>query len=129
MKTQWILVADSASARIFEPENQGTHLKLVQELQHPQSRDQGQKDGKGSENHGGRDEASVNFARELGTLLTLAHSQNHFADLVIVADPRFLGMLRPELSSAVEGSVSRSIGKHAVQMGLPELIDLVAKKD
>jgi len=127
MKTQWILVADSASARIFEPENQGTHLKLVQELKHPESRAQGQKDGKGSESQGGRDEASVNFAKELGTLLTQAHSQHRYADLVLIADPRFLGMLRPELSSTVEASVSRSISKHAVQMGPPEIAELVAR--
>jgi len=38
MAETWIVVADSARARIFEPAKQGRALNLVQEFLHPTSR-------------------------------------------------------------------------------------------
>ena len=101
-------------------------MKLVEELAHPGSRDHGQKSGGSDQHQGGRDEESVHFAKDLGAMLTTAHAQSRFGDLILIADPRFLGMLRSQLAATVETSVSRSIPKHAVQMKPPELEKLLA---
>jgi len=140
MTDRWVLVADSTQARILE--YQKDKLEPVQQFEHPESREQGrdlmgnrpnqnqhgmEKIRKGDESHALRDDESRRFARELSGFLATAHSQNRFRELVLVADPRFLGMLRAEFAKPVAGCVSASIDKSAVRMKPKELADLVAR--
>jgi protein required for attachment to host cells len=57
-----------------------------------------------------------------------AHARNRFRELMLIADPRFLGLLRGKLSAAVEGAVTGSIDKRALQMSPHELGELVASR-
>jgi protein required for attachment to host cells len=138
MKNRWVLVADSTCARIFAEGDKG--LELQQELVHPSSREHNQdlignrpnqnqhsmeKDVKGNQPDRLRDDASAEFAKELGNFLATAHSQNRFRQLVLIADPRFLGMLRKELSRPVEDAVTGSIDKRALQMRPAEVAELL----
>lgn len=137
MRTGWVLVADSTQARLLEYHKDA--LQPVQQFEHPESRDQG-RDLMGSrpnqnqhveqghpEPQGLRDDESKRFAKELSTFLSTAHAQNRFRELVLVADPRFLGMLRSEIAKPVAGCVTSSIDKSAVRMKPAELAQLVAK--
>jgi protein required for attachment to host cells len=136
---EWVLVADSAYARVFE--RRRGELHLVETLQHPESREQNhdlvgnrpylnqhsmEKGLKGEEPAALRDAESDLFAKILGRMLETAHAQNRFHSLVIVSDPRFLGTLRGELSKPVAACVSRSINKHAVQMKPAQVQELIA---
>ena len=135
----WVLVADSTQARILE--RQKDALEPVGEFDHPESREQGrdlmgnrpnenqhtmEKGHKGAEIQGLRDVESIKFAKELSGFLSTAHSQNRFRELVIVADPRFLGMLRAELGKPVTDAVTKSIGKNAVRLKPAELANVIA---
>ncbi len=136
---EWVLVADSAYARIFE--RRRGELALVHQLEHPESREQSQdlmgnrphrnqhgmeKDLKGGEPQALRDDESVRFAKQLAELLQRSHAQNLFHSLVLVSDPRFLGMLRGELTKSVTQSVRESINKHAVRLKADEVSALLS---
>jgi len=138
IKTEWVLVADSAYARIFERKDGALHL--VQQLEHPESREQNhdlignrpyqnqhgmEKDLKGNQPQHLRDGEAAGFAKELANLLDKAHAQNQFAELVLVSDPRFLGLLRGELTKTVTRCVTGSVNRHAVQMKPEELSQLI----
>ena len=140
MSTGWVLVADSAQARILEYEKDT--LQPVEEFDHPASREHGrdlignrphqnqhsmEKTRKGEEHQNLRDDESKKFAKQLSTYLSKAHALNRFRKIVLVADPRFLGMLRLELDSPVAGCVATSIDKNAVRMKPKDLAALVAK--
>lgn len=140
MRSGWVLVADSAAARILEYDKE--KLEPVEEFDHPAGRENGrdlmgnrpnqnqhnmEKTRKGEEHQNLRDDESRKFAKQLSTYLSKAHAQNRFQTLALVADPRFLGMLRQELDSPVAGCVATSIDKNAVRMKPKELAALVAK--
>lgn len=140
MSTGWVLAADSAQARILEYDED--KLEPVEEFEHPESREHGrdlignrpnqnqhnmEKTRKGEDHQGLRDGESRRFAKQISTYLSTAHAQNRFRKLVLVADPRFLGMLRAELASPVAGCVSTSIDKSAVRMPAKDLAKLVAR--
>ena len=141
MSNGWVLVADSAQARILEYDDKDK-LEPVEELDHPASRDQGrdlignrpnqnqhnmEKTRKGEEHQALRDDESRRFAKEVSSFLSAAHSRNRFRQLVVIADPRFLGMLRQELADPVASCVSKSIDKNAVRLRAEELAAMVAK--
>ena len=141
MSNSWVLVADSAQARILEYDDKD-RLEPVEEFDHPASREHGrdlignrpnqnqhsmEKTRKGEEHQALRDDESRRFAKQLGSVLSTAHARNRFRRLVLVADPRFLGMLRQELSDPVADCVTTSIGKNAIRLTATKLADLVAK--
>ncbi len=140
MSTGWVLVADSAQARILEYDKD--KLGPVEEFDHPASREHGrdlignrpnqnqhsmEKTRKGEEHQGLRDDESKKFAKQLSNYLSTAHARNRFRKLILVADPRFLGMLRNELANPVTACVATSIDKNAVRMTAKELAALVAR--
>lgn len=135
---RWILVADSTHARTYAQVKGELHLQDT--LEHPQSREHSQdlmgnrpnqnqhpmeKGLKGDEAQSLRDDESQAFAREVSHMLSKAHATNRFAELVIVADPRFLGMLRATLSRPVTAAVTATVDKRALQMSSEQLTRLV----
>lgn len=139
MSTTWILVANSARARLFENIGIGKGLNLVSEFAHPQSRLKGsdlvsdragfmQSAGNG---HGTRQPAidpkqneAEHFAQEIARTLDLGRGQNKYERLILVAGSPFLGTLKSRLSGQVLALTSdtlekdytsnnaREIGKH-----------------
>ncbi len=138
LRHRWVVIADSAQGRIMQYGDRG--LELVESFEHPESQeanrdlignrpDQNQhnmeRDLKGNEPHALRDDESLRFAKQLGNYLAIAHAQNRFADLVLVADPRFLGLLRAELTRPVAACVSASINRRALNLKPREVAELV----
>lgn len=138
MEMTWVLVADSASARFFQWER--GELRLVEERSHRPSQDHNQDlmgnrpnenqhsmetTIKGDDPHRLRDDESRVFARELAGALSKAHTLGRFNRLVLVADPRFLGMLRTVLPSPVEKVVIGSMNKRANDRTADEVAEWV----
>lgn len=133
MKT-WILVAEASRARVFEMETRTSPLVEVGAFAHPEGhvpmRDQ-LTDGPGRYGtvKSGRD-ASItggahtfrredperpaleSFARSLAEDLESARMERRFGQLVLVAAPAFLGLLRAELSPSVERLIVEEIPKN-----------------
>ncbi len=108
----WILVANSSQAKLFESENlRAKELKLVKELDHPESREKGteltsDRPGHFQTDHKARsayeksnpkqEEAEV-FAVDLAKLLKDEFNKNKYEQLIVYAAPQFYGMLKNHL--------------------------------
>jgi len=64
-----------------------------------------------------------NFAKDLARHLKALHSQQHFEQLVLIASPRFLGMLKQELHPPLDRLVSRTIDKDMTTADVAHIID------
>ncbi|WP_294945366.1 host attachment protein [Sulfurivirga sp.] len=130
MKKTWIVVADSAHARLFTAETPTSGLTELEDLVHLQARMHDQDlttDGPGRHSndtgvgaHGYEpkvtpsEEEAIRFAKELAKELYQAFHAHKFEQLIIVAAPRFLGHLRNALDKNVARVVSLEVAKDLV---------------
>jgi protein required for attachment to host cells len=140
MSTTWVLVAHRSGARLFENAGRGKGLSLVQDLPHPEGRLKSgeinsdrpgrsyssSSGGGGMARHGfGKDDATVevaaHFARELAGLLDRGRTEKRFDQLVLVAEPSFLGNLRASLTTPTAAAVSATLDKDLGQVSEHDL--------
>lgn len=133
MKTTWVLIADEAIARILAYGKSRT-LEPVEELTDPDAHADGaemRRDAVGRRAAGGgqgntpagatasagddqlHQHAEV-FARRVADVLGKAQQQGRMDALVIVAPPRFLGLLRKAVSKPVTEIVQAELDKDFV---------------
>ena len=131
MKSTWIIVAESARARIFSSPGIGGMLEEVADLSHPESRlhDRELSDdapGRTFDSHGqGRhsmeqatdpqEREAQAFATEIAQQIERGQNEEKFDSLVLVAPPRFLGRLRQELGKAARNLVIGELDKNLVE--------------
>ena len=135
MSNIWIVVGHRAGARILRHTRTG--FRLVSEISHEAGR---LKDGEINSDRPGRaydrtgggrhamssqetahDHVAGVFARELAEVLRVARHEQRFDRLALVAEPRFLGMLRAALDEQTAALVHATIGKDLAQVPLHEL--------
>jgi protein required for attachment to host cells len=137
MDTIWVLVADSARARLFQAAGPGGHLEEMTDLVMPSSRLQEQDlvsdrpgrafDIAGEGRHAmeprtsAKEVESDRFAARIAALLESERQQGSYARLVLVASPAFLGQLRSALSDQVHALVGLELDKHLVQLRADEI--------
>jgi len=142
MKSTWILVSDNSRARIFTVDTPSSPLEEIEDLSHSEGRLFDREmttglPGKIKSVGGGghafeqptdpkKHEADV-FAHRVAQYLEDAHNANKFEQLLIIAEPSFLGLLRNQLSEQIKRLVSfeldKNITKHSaadIRQHLPE---------
>lgn len=147
MNRTWFLVAHRAGARIFEHAGPGQPLTLVESIAHEAGRKKSSEidsDAPGmtfsrvgpsrhpySVEESAHERVATNFARELGTRLADGRTANRFKKVVLVAEPRFLGMLRdaldPHTAALVVGTVHKDLAhvpEHALAEHLGDALEL-----
>jgi protein required for attachment to host cells len=135
------MVANASAARVFSYQAH-EEFNLVKEFNHPESRLKGSdlvSDRPGhSEGKGGGHGAFVpsndpkqieaeRFARELAGWLDGERKQNRCKQLMLVADPGFLGMLNKSTNDQTKQLVFESVNKDYSQIherDLPKMLDL-----
>jgi protein required for attachment to host cells len=138
----WVLVADSCLARLFRMGEEPRDWELINEFHHRDSRLSGRElDGTGSgdiQNNGAtyrnaleplslkRLEAEK-FARTLSAMLHDAMVGNAFEDLVLVAAPEFLGLLRKSLSPSVTRRVTGTLNKDYAHLAPREIVQQLVR--
>lgn len=139
MKTTWILVANNTNARIFTAETPSSPLIELEGFSHSQNRlhdrdlttdfpgkikTPGESGGHAFEQPTDpkEHEAQV-FARELADYLNAAHNEDKFRQLLLVAEPSFLGCLRQELAEHVKKTVAFELDKNLVTAKPAEIRD------
>jgi protein required for attachment to host cells len=129
---RWIVIADAAHARLFAARG-GAPWTFVAALEHPLS---AAKTNEIVSDRAGRVQQRANpgrsaaarrtspkqieaehFARELAKFLDTERLR--YAQLVLIAPPRFLGLLRSQLSDSVRGAVATSLAQNWTDV--PEL--------
>jgi len=129
METTWILVADSARARLFTIDRPRGPLPETAGYADPQDRLRDQDleadaPGRGAGSNGGRfamghedgakDHHAEQFARELAEVLDKSRSAGDLVRLYVMAAPNFLGSLRRFLDRATSGCIVESFPKDVV---------------
>ncbi|MBI1422747.1 MAG: host attachment protein [Gammaproteobacteria bacterium] len=138
MAYTWVVVADSTRARIFSAESSSAGLSELETLAHPEGRMHDRditSDLPGrsfdSNKAGGRhamepstdpkQELAIEFARTIARHVDAARVKNDFEQLVIVAAPTFLGLLREQLSNTCRKLVAFELNKNLVQQPAEEI--------
>jgi protein required for attachment to host cells len=137
MKHAWIVVADSARARILSAVNPSSALRPVEQLVSPASRMHDRDltsdkpgralDGTGKGRHAtsspktAKEQIAINFAREVADHLEKGRIDNQYERLVLVADPKFLGLLMKSLSDPAAKLVSLKIDKDLSKLSEEEI--------
>lgn len=134
----WILVADAASARIFEVTGFRKPLRLLESFAHPESRaktselvsdDRGRVEkGIGRGIHSAMEAPTPahkveaeRFARQVAQALAEAHARQTFGSVALVAPPHFMGLLRAALDTQVAKSVVTTLEKDFAKVDSREL--------
>ena len=105
----WVVVADGAHARMLRNVGEGNTLSLRQDsvVEPKDLDDDGPAGHRPPETHGS-DTDEATFAKQLAHRLNDAALKNEFAHLLLVADPRTLGEMRPLLH---QETIRRMLGE------------------
>jgi protein required for attachment to host cells len=144
MTTTWILVAHRGGARLYAQAGRGKKLSRIEDLPHPAGRLKNQdidsdRPGRSFDSHGsGRhamsreveptEQVAMQFARDLAQRLERGRVAGDYQDLVLVAEPGFLGVLRAALTPTTAGRVAASLSKdlmHVEDRELPDHLESV----
>jgi protein required for attachment to host cells len=116
-KSYWVVVADEYRATLFSREKKYSPMQELESLQNDTAREKDQDlvsdrsgrsfDSSGQGRHamgggesGAKAQSYLVFAKEIAERISRAKQRGLFDRLVVVAAPRFLGVLRPALMSA-----------------------------
>lgn len=132
MNTNWILVANRSSARLFENKGPGKGLSLLRDIAHAEGRLKNRelvsdKSGRSFDTEGeGRhateakqsptEREAQKFGKELAGILNDGRNNNAYDSIVLVAEAKFLGVLRSELDGQVSKLVSQTVEKNLVKI-------------
>ena len=130
MSNQWIVVSDAARARLFSRDAEHK-LTLVDTLKHNESeahegdlRTGGKgeiHDRGGSGQHQADPQTTTSekhadiFAKQVTERLTSGLNDDAFKELIIVADPSFLGRLRDHMDNPLRDTVRKTLDKNWAQ--------------
>jgi protein required for attachment to host cells len=148
MAKTWILVAHDAGARLFENEGPGKGLQMVEQIDHPEGRERDRdfdadRPGRSfrknsadprraamSRSETPHERAVSDFARSLAHKLQSGRTSNRYDRLVLVAPPRFLGLLRSSLdgptAQLVVGSLDKDLAAHKESVLVEHLAEIIA---
>jgi len=128
MSTAWVVVADTAHARIFSAEQPNSELKEIETLVHPEARlhegdmvsdspgRERNASGAGSHDVGhtsdAKQETAMRFAEQVTGVIENGLIAGRFNKLYIIAAPAFLGIMRKHYSSATSQSITAEINKN-----------------
>lgn len=141
MKSNWILVADSCRARIFTAETLSSPLKEMDGLIHSEGRlmdrelttdlpgkNRGEdgKSGHAFEQPTDPKQHEVDsFARLVVQHLEDADNANKINRLLLIAEPKFLGLLREHLPKHLKDRVSFELDKNITQLDIDDIRNYV----
>ena len=127
MKSTYILVADNVRARIFTADSPSSPLEEIEALAHTEGRlhDRemtsdlpGKIKGEGGVGHAfeqptdPKKHEADNFAHRIADYLEEAHNERKFEQLLIIAEPSFLGLLRHQLTQKIREVVCFELDKN-----------------
>jgi len=142
--SNWILVADTSRARIFQAEKAASPIEEIRTLAFPEARlhegdlttdrgGRGHDPGPGSHgidgDSGAKQDNAERFAGLVCETLESARLAGAFTRLYVIAAPAFLGLLRKQLSAPLRQLVASEIDKNltaqspeAIRKQLPDFL-------
>ena len=126
----WVVVANSSKARVLATKKANGKLAEIRSLEHPEGRMHAQEltsdlpgkafDSSGQGRHAMSNEVDpkkhelIVFAKEISQMLEVALSGKLFGKLYLLAPPAMLGIIRGELTPALNKVLVDALGKNMV---------------
>ncbi|EMY77773.1 host cell attachment protein [Leptospira weilii serovar Ranarum str. ICFT] len=126
MKNKWVVVANRSEAKIFEYKGSHKGLKLLESIENPKGRMKNRElisGGGGKHEKAQRvafDTDSVqepkrrvaeSFAGQISDAISQGRKSNRFLSLVLISEPRFLGMLLDKMDRRSQSMIFHKMGK------------------
>ncbi len=136
MKSTWILVADNTRARFFTAETPSSALEEIDDLMHSEGRLHDKEmttdlpgkiknaDGSGHAFEQPTDpkkHEADNFANRVAQHIESAHNTKKFEQLLIIAEPSFLGLLRKHLPDHIKTHVNFELDKNITGLSAADI--------
>ena len=137
MKMIWILVANQAEAQIYSSDQLPGNLLLVDVLENSEGTTHPRElisdapgrafNSTGSGRHamepntGVKEEQRRRFVKEMADRLQAAHLNGDFAQLVLMAAPAVLGVIRKSLNAGLKKTVIKEISKDLIGQGVDKV--------
>ena len=136
MNTTWILVADSSRAKLFVAETHTSSLEEIEDFDHPEGRQHeqlltsdlpGRNAGAASSHHALDDETSpkqqeaIGFAKLITKRLNNARKDHLYGQLIVVAAPAFLGLLRENMNADTEKLIALELDKNLTKESIESI--------
>ena len=137
MNTTWVLVTESSRARILVADSAISPLYEIESFVHPEARLHEQKltsdlPGRQSNKHevsshsvadevSPKEQEAINFAHTLTQHLEDAWNNNKFNQLIIIAAPDFLGLLRKSMPVSVTKQITFELDKNLCKHSIDEI--------
>ena len=131
MDQTWVVVAEGSRARFFRFFAPGKPMKELEDLLNPDGRahehdlisdHEGRSfNSRGSARHSmqapttHKEQSVEDFSRKVAEHIEHGRTSGQFEDLVLVAAPEFLGLLRKHLGDAARGMIRREVPKNVVR--------------
>lgn len=147
MQTTWIVAADSSRARIFEVHGQKDHLREIHDFANPAGRASTQQiesdrrgrffaTAEGSHGEGDTYQPRVEavehetdlFSKQVSEFLDQACNEHRYDKLCLIAFPKFLGMMRKNLSKETQRLVEDEVSKDISWQDTKEIEDFVRNR-
>lgn len=131
-----IIVADAVRARIFRTRKGLKNLEEQEDFIHMESRRRNRELDADSAGRTGdqqstmsrtstKDKEEHSFARQLGKHMKELYNHDKFDELILIASPRFLGMLREELLAPLDRLETRSFSKELIHLSADEIAEFI----
>lgn len=131
-----IIVADAVHARVFRTHKGLKNLEEKEDFIHMESRRRNRELDADTAGRTGnqqstlsrtstRDNEEYSFARQLGKHLKELYNHDKFEELILIATPRFLGMLREELPAPLDRMETRSFSKELIYLSAGEIAEYI----
>lgn len=144
MQTTWILAADSSRARIFEMQGAQDHLREIEDFANPAGHEQNQEissDARGRYFGKGRQQGDTAepqvdevehetelFSKTVSAYLDKARVEHRYDKLCLIAFPKFLGLMRRNLSKEAQQLVEDEVPKDISKLEARDIEDYVRNR-
>lgn len=118
MPVTWVVVADGGQAKLFQTHGPLTEMSHVQTIANTHAYGDHRHQIEPDSQHHHLEEG---FAMEIAELITKVANENGFQQLVLVADPKFLGRLKNRLDTPVSKRIIGTVNKDYVNLPIHEL--------
>lgn len=141
MRRTWVVVCDASRGRLFRVGPSRKNWQLVRELEHPEGRAKGRdlvtdRPGRVKQSASPLRPAmepptspheveSERFAHSIARLLESGLAENAYEQLVLIAPPHFLGLVRAALSQTVAKHVELTLDKDYTALAVGDLAERI----
>jgi protein required for attachment to host cells len=150
MLVHWYVIGNQLELKVFTESSQRGTLKLVKAFKNSLGKEKksalirntagmgmvsGGRTGRGAHRYmqtqrtDPREEAALQFCREVGEYLNKMGKEKEYSSLTVVAEPKFLGKLRASMSAGTEKKVSTWLKKDLCKLRQSQLPKVLKLKD